>query len=150
MIFKSQIVIQCCAAVGILIFFSALWAAPFSGVEAESDRAPESEGGSVISVNIRDNGREIRVKKGKVIEIELKTLGTAGYSWFFDGLESEYFEVGSEKTKPLSERMGAPVAMVWQVRAKKAGTANIDMYNYRVWEGKGKAVNRFSLKVIIY
>ena len=109
------------------------------------------EGGTdketVATVTIEDNGREITLKRGGILEIELQTMGGAGYSWEFDNLGTEYLDVVSHGSKALSDRAGASVLNVWRLRAKKIGVTKIVMYNYRVWEGKERSVNRFTLDV---
>jgi predicted secreted protein len=136
--------------IGIIILFSGLCVGPVFGIGPGNAGPAGSEGkDEIVKVSIEDKDREIHVKTGAIIEIELETVGGAGYSWFFDGFKTEYFEILSEKTRTLSDRTGAPVTMVWRVRTKKPGAGGINMYNYRIWEGKGKAVNRFSMKITI-
>ena len=103
-----------------------------------------------ITITKQDNGKEITVKPGDIIHIELEEMGAAGYSWFVDNLNTEYLEMLSKKTKLISEgKLGAPVLGVWLFRAKKKGSVEINMDHYRVWEGKEKATEHFSIKLLI-
>jgi predicted secreted protein len=104
------------------------------------------------SVTIRkwDNRKEITVKSGDIFSIELEEVGAAGYSWFVDSLNTEYIEIVSRKTKLISEgKLGGPVLAVWMFRAKKKGSAEINLDYYRAWEGKETAKEHFSIKLLI-
>jgi predicted secreted protein len=118
-------------------------------VKAEEKKGPYMPTNSIITVKIEDSGKEVSLKKGDTIQIELKTFGTAGYTWQFDDLDEGYLETVSRETKPVSDRMGAPTLCIWLLKARKSGSTKITMSNYRVWEGREKAVAEFSLAVKI-
>jgi len=104
-------------------------------------------------LDINSNGKRIDVKVGDEIQIELKATGGAGYAWYFDNLNHEFFELLGEERKVAApekrDLVGTPVLMVWKLRAKKSGTSSIKMLYYRQWEGKEKSVNRFEIFVEI-
>lgn len=103
-----------------------------------------------ITIKKQDNGKEITVKPGDIICVELEEMGAAGYSWFVDNLNTEHLEILPKKTKLISGgKLGGPVLGVWMFRAKKKGSAEINMSYYRVWEGKEKATEHFSIKLLI-
>ena len=103
-----------------------------------------------MTITQEDNGKEISVKPGKKIRIELKELGSAGYGWYVENLDKEHLEFVSKETKVISEgKVGAPVMAVWLFEAKKKGSSEIKMDYYRVWEGKDKATEHFSIKLTI-
>ena len=103
-----------------------------------------------ITIKKQDNGKEFVVKPGDIIGVELEEMGAAGYSWFVDNLNTEYLEMLSKKTKSISEgKVGAPVLGEWMFRVKKKGSVEINMDHYRVWEGKEKATEHFSIKLLI-
>ena len=127
------------------IFFSGIVTA-VTAEEADKAGSPKE---NAVTVGIEDSGKEIKLKKGDVVRIELRTFGTAGYMWYFDDLDRSYMELVSEETKPVSRLMGAPTLCVWRLKAGKAGKTKIIMSNYRVWEGREKAVGKFSLDITI-
>jgi predicted secreted protein len=45
--------------------------------------------------------------------------------------------------------VGAPVMGVWLMKAKNKGSTEIKMDYYRIWEGKDKATEHFSVKLLI-
>jgi predicted secreted protein len=99
----------------------------------------------------KQSGSEIKVKPGDIIQIELQALGSAGYSWYIDQIDAKYLELISENTKHVSEdgKVGIPAVIIWQFKAKKHGSTEIKMDYYRKWEGVGKSVDHFFLKINI-
>lgn len=95
----------------------------------------------------------MEVKVGDEIQIELGAIGGTGYSWYFDDLDNDFFDLISEGTRMIAGgREGAagnPVIMIWKLRAKKPGMSSIGMSYYRVWEGRGKAVKQFEIGIDI-
>ena len=109
-------------------------------------------GDDMVIITKQDNGKEIRVKAGDTIRIELEAIGTAGYGWYTDKLDSTYLELLSEETRAMSEegKTGAPVTIIWRFNALKKGNTSISMDYYRKWEGIENAVDHFSIKITIY
>ena len=117
-----------------------------SGMGSNKDMADQK----TIMITKEDNGKEISLKTGDVIRIELKELGSAGYGWYVDELNKEYLELVSKETKVVSEdKIGAPVMAVWLFKAKKKGSSELKMDHYRAWEGKERAAEHFSIKILI-
>ncbi len=106
-----------------------------------------SEGGeSVIVLQKADAGREIQVRPGDVIQIELPGTGGTGYWWYVTGSDERYVELLAEETRSPAERKpGGPVQGVWRFKMREPGRTELVMKYYRVWEGPGKAVDEFSI-----
>jgi predicted secreted protein len=102
-------------------------------------------------VTKEQSGSEIKVRPGDIIQVELPALGSAGYSWHIGQMDGERLEFVSQSTRQVSDdgRVGAPVVGIWKFKARKQGTTGIKMDLYRKWEGAGKSVDHFSLRVII-
>ncbi len=96
----------------------------------------------------QDNGKEITVKAGQVIQIQLEAIGGTGYWWYVQSLDARPVELLSEKTRTVSDgRMGGPVLGLWTFQAKEPGTAEIKMDYYRSWEGIAKAADHFQIRI---
>ena len=96
------------------------------------------------------NSKEITLHEGERFRIELEELGAAGYSWYFENLDEEQLELISKSTRAISDgEVGAPVMGVWLMKAKNKGSTEIKMDYYRIWEGKDKATEHFSVKLLI-
>ncbi len=105
-----------------------------------------------IRVGIDSNGSKIELQPGDEIEIELQGAGGTGYTWYFDELDSDFFELIHEGRK-IQEKsrqfVGSPIQYTWVFKAKKVGKSIIKMSYYRVWEGKDAAVRRFQIEINI-
>ncbi len=116
---------------------------------------PTSFGSETLTVNKWFNGKEIHVRSGDVIRVELEELGAAGYVWEIQDLDTAHFEVLSEKAEGRRRQEGAtavvggPVLKIWLIEAKKAGETKLEFYHYRVWEGRENRADAFSMKVEI-
>ena len=112
----------------------------------------DSYGAETVVVNKAFNGREIKVRAGGLIRVDLEELGAAGYAWGIKDLDSEHFEVSSVETKdvpPQGDITGAPLIRTWLISTKKKGKAVLNFLHYRPWEGEKNASDTFVLRVRI-
>jgi predicted secreted protein len=109
-------------------------------------------GTETVIVNKEFNGREIKVRAGGMIRVELKELGAAGYAWTIKDLDKDHFEILNAETKDVPSRgdiTGAPVVRTWLISTKKKGKAELKFLYYRPWEGEKNTTDTFVLKVRI-
>ena len=104
---------------------------------------------STTIITKQDDGKEIQITAGGTFEIQLEELGSAGYTWQVDEINSDYIQLVSSDTKPTSDLIGAPVLGTWKFKALKNGQTEIKMDYFRPWEGKESAVDHFSIKILI-
>ena len=105
---------------------------------------------ATITVTKEQGGREIALKVGDVLLIELPGKSGTGYSWFAEAAGTPYLKLMDQTTRQLNEgRPGGPVMQVWRFKAAQPGACEIKMAYYRPWEGVGKAVDHFRLKLQI-
>jgi predicted secreted protein len=98
----------------------------------------------------QDNGKEVTLNSGQVIQVQLEGMGGTGYWWYVQDLNRRYFDLLSEKTKSVSDgRVGGPVLGLWTFRVKEPGATEIKMDYYRSWEGVAKAAEHFRVKMNI-
>ena len=103
-----------------------------------------------IIIREHDNGKEIKVKCGGVVQIELEEMGSAGYLWNVDKLNTNYLELLSDETVAVTEsKIGAPLLRKWRFKAYKKGYTEIKIDHYRKWEGIEKAAQQFLIKLSI-
>lgn len=105
----------------------------------------------MMVLQMRDNGKEIRVHTGEVIELALKEQAGTGYTWEFDRLDKNHFQVVRTETRPLAPQppVGGPMLKVWQLRTKAPGEAKLSLDYLQPWEGRAKAVEHFKVMVHI-
>ena len=105
---------------------------------------------NLVILTKQDQGKEIEVKVGDVVQIELEAMGTAGYQWFVESPDQEMLKLVSEETKVLHpENLGSPVLMVWKFEMIKEGSTEIKMNHYRSWEGKEHSTDHFEVRIKI-
>ena len=105
---------------------------------------------ATITVTKEQAGREITLKVGNILLIELPGKGGTGYSWLAEETFAPYLKLMDQTTRQLEEgRLGGPVMQVWRFKAEQPGACEIKMAYYRPWEGVGKAVDHFHLKLHI-
>ncbi|MDP1761139.1 MAG: protease inhibitor I42 family protein [Deltaproteobacteria bacterium] len=105
---------------------------------------------ATITVTKEQGGREIALKVGNILRIELPGIGGTGYSWLVEAAGAPYLKLMDHTTRQLKEgRLGGPVMHVWRFRAAQPGATEIKIAYYRPWEGVEKAVDHFGLKLHI-
>lgn len=105
---------------------------------------------NLVIIKKQDDGKEIAIKRGDIIQIELEGMGSAGYRWYIENIDYELLELIKEETVTLKEGvMGAPILNIWRIKALKKGHTEIKIDHYREWEGREKATDSFSLRVNI-
>ena len=127
--------------IGVLSFFIFL-----SGLSEVGAMGKEPE----VTLQKQDNGKEINLKAGQVVQVQLAGTGGTGYWWYVQNLDARLLELLSEKTKAASDgRVGGPVLGLWTFQAKEPGSTEIKMDYYRKWEGIARAAERFQVKITI-
>jgi predicted secreted protein len=114
--------------------------------------SPVSYGSETVVVNKSFDKREIKVKVGGMIRVELEELGAAGYVWKLQNLDKDHFEnpdVRTRGTPPEDDVTGAPVMKSWLIRCRKTGQSQLRFIHYRPWEDEKTASETFSLRVRI-
>jgi predicted secreted protein len=112
--------------------------------------SPLRAGDTTITVTKGQDGREIALKVGNILQIELPGQGGTGYSWSVEEACAPYVKLMDHTTRQLKEGLpGGPVMHMWRFKAEKPGACEIKMAYFRPWEGVGKAVDHFRLKLRI-
>jgi len=105
---------------------------------------------ATITVTKEQGGREIALKVGNILRIELPGKGGTGYLWLVEGTFAPYLKLMDQATRQVTEgRLGGPVIQVFRFKAAQPGATEIKMAYYRPWEGVGKAVDHFRVKLHI-
>ena len=100
-----------------------------------------------------DSGKEVTVRAGENIRIELKRYGGTGYDWHleksFEGHLSLVKEEDVEEAVGSRAIVGASIKKQWDLRAISPGETEVSIKLYRNWEGMDKAIDSFKLRIII-
>lgn len=140
-----RLIIRKCIFIVLLILALAL-----NGMYDRTGIAEVMNAENTLTIAKEDNGKILRVRCGDLIRFELEMMGGAGYGWYIDNLNTEYMELLKEEIKVIADtKTGAPVMKAWLFQTKKNGTLRITMDHYRIWEGKDKATEHFSVTLAI-
>lgn len=98
-----------------------------------------------------DNNKNIIVKPGDIVQIELNVQGGTGYTWDIDKISTECFEVIKHESKFDTEEevAGRPVTKIWKLKIRNKCDSPIKFILYRIWEGKEKAIDNFQIIFIV-
>jgi predicted secreted protein len=127
--------------------------------EAMAMQPPDNTASSSAApkvLTMEDNGKEIELSPGETIKVELEFSGGTGYLWYVDGLDESRLKLTGEEVKDISPQnpdkgplMGGPSLSIRTFKAVAPGDTTLRLLEYRTWEGKEKAINRFEVKVHI-
>ena len=140
----SKLLIRLCGTL-LLVFGSTSLAA-----QADIDATGGAQEIETVTVDKSFNNREIKVRIGAAIRVNLEELGAAGYQWEIKDFEKESFEILSVETRSKTSTVaieGAPVLKTWLIRPRKQGKSELKFIHYRSWEGAKNASDTFNLKV---
>jgi predicted secreted protein len=105
---------------------------------------------ATLKVTKAQDGRDLELKVGSILEIELPGRGGTGYQWSAEASGAPYLKLMSQTTRQVHEgRIGGPVIQVWRFKAEQPGATEIKMAYFRPWEGVGQAKDHFHLKIRI-
>jgi predicted secreted protein len=105
---------------------------------------------ATVTVGREQGGREIALKAGNILQIELPGRGGTGYSWSVVAAGAPYLTLLSQETQQVKKGLpGSPVMQLWRFKAEQPGAVEVKMSYYRPWEGVGKATEHFRIKLRI-
>jgi len=97
----------------------------------------------------KDNGRTIDIPLGSSFRIELPENATTGYQWAVDRYEEEFVELVSTEPHYAPGPPGSGGKVEFVFKAKKTGSAQIALKQWRQWEGDASVIHRFSVRVSV-
>jgi inhibitor of cysteine peptidase len=105
---------------------------------------------TVVTVTKAQHERNISLKVGDILQVELPAIAGTGYSWVEEATGTPYLKLISQTVRPDKEgRVGGPVTQVWRFKAEKPGTTEIKMGYCRPWEGLYTSKDHFLIKLRI-
>jgi inhibitor of cysteine peptidase len=132
--------LETCKIIVVIAIFALSTACIASGAQANS-----------LVITKADDGKEITVPKGGLMEVRLKQSGGTGYLWQIVDPDETRMKVLGSADIPLNQDkiVGAPLVRTWKIQAVESGQTELKFLLYRSWEGIGSAVDRFHVKILI-
>jgi inhibitor of cysteine peptidase len=112
---------------------------------AEIEKAPTH----MLLLTLRDNDGTAEVHNGDSVRINLPENATTGFRWAIDRYDEQLFEVVATVPNYSKGSVGAAGEVSFIFRAKKAGSGEIALKNWRHWEGESSVTNRFRVRLRI-
>lgn len=95
-----------------------------------------------------DNNRTVDIRRDETVRITLPENATTGYRWTVESYDRECLtELPSEAHYPATTAVGSGGEVVFIFQAKKSGTGNIMLKQWRSWEGDASAIARFKIQL---
>lgn len=95
----------------------------------------------------KDNGQTINIPLESSFRIELPENATTGYQWAVDRFDEEFVELVSTEPHYAPGPPGSGGKVEFVFRAKKTGSAEIALKQWRQWEGDASVIHRFNAKI---
>ncbi|NJR65542.1 MAG: protease inhibitor I42 family protein [Leptolyngbyaceae cyanobacterium CRU_2_3] len=103
---------------------------------------------SVVFLTQADSGRTIQVNSGDIFSVRLTENPTTGYRWTIQSMNDEILELqNSEYAAPANIGIGSGSQRIFTFRAHAAGTADLQLKEWRGWEGDRSITHQFNLTV---
>jgi predicted secreted protein len=104
-----------------------------------------------ILITKADDGKEITVAKGAIIEVKLEQSAGTGYLWEIVDPDTTHLKVLQTANIPLAQGKisGGPLLRTWKIKAVESGQTNLKVFLYRSWEGVDKAADKLQVKILI-
>jgi len=95
-----------------------------------------------------DNNRTVDIRQNETVRITLPENATTGYRWTVESYDRESVtELPSEAHYPATTGVGSGGEVVFVFQAKKSGTSDIRLKQWRSWEGDSSAIARFHIQL---
>jgi inhibitor of cysteine peptidase len=102
-----------------------------------------------VTLTQQDDGASVAAQQGDEIVIELPENSTTGYRWAVLPTHEPLLSLVRTESTPVSRRIGAPSVRAFVFRANTSGAGQIDLKNWREWEGESSVHSRFTAQVRI-
>ncbi|MGA7937919.1 MAG: protease inhibitor I42 family protein [Kovacikia sp.] len=103
---------------------------------------------STLSLNQTDAGKTLQVPAGEIVLITLSENPTTGYRWALEPMEQPVLELqASDYVTASGAGIGGGGQRVFKFRTKASGTVNLQLKEWRDWEGEQSTLNRFSVTI---
>ena len=105
---------------------------------------------SALILNEIDNHRQISIRKGARVSIELKENRTTGYEWVLANFNEKSMSFkGVEHISAKALEVGKGGHSIHLFEAKEPMTSSIELLKRRSWDQEDMAIERFKITVSV-
>ena len=99
-----------------------------------------------LALTPADDGKSFEVDQGDVVVIGLDENPTTGYRWAVDRRDADILELqGSDFSPGTGAGIGGGGRRTLVFKARKAGTARVQLKLWRDWEGESSTTDRYAV-----
>lgn len=119
------------------------------GCAPASFRANHDKVSSMVhQLNASDNGRTVVLRTGETLMVSLPENATTGYRWELDRWDRDLVGLVAEEPRyPSGPLVGAGGQVDFRFQARKPGSGDIAIKEWRHWEGDASVIARYRLHV---
>ena len=111
-------------------------------VAAETGKADAMQ-----SLTEADNGRTVDLRVGESVRLTLPENATTGYRWTVDHFDREVVDPAGSEPHYAGGAVGSAGQIMFDFKAKKAGSGEVALKYWRHFEGDGSIAKRFSVRI---
>jgi inhibitor of cysteine peptidase len=100
----------------------------------------------MLQLSEADNDRTVDVHVGDTIRLTLPENATTGYRWAIDRHDDVVDVVADEPRYPAGA-VGSGGEVAFTLKAKKSGSGELALKNWRQWEGDSSVTRRFRVRL---
>jgi inhibitor of cysteine peptidase len=102
---------------------------------------------TMVSLVEKDSGRTINIRPGETVQITLPENASTGYRWAIDHYDEDSVEAVATEPHYAGKAVGSGGQVAFTFRAKKTGPGEINLKNWRQWEGDSSVTSRFHVRL---
>jgi len=106
--------------------------------------------GPEVTLDAKDDGRQIQVEQGQLLIITLESNPTTGYRWeVTESQEPVLRQAGEAEFQAQSDLIGASGVETFRFEAAGPGEATLKLIYHRSWEKDVDPLETFSVQVVV-
>jgi len=105
---------------------------------------------ALFEMTLENDGESLTCRQGDEIAISLDENPTTGFRWAFDALDAailELIDAEFEGREPIVPGRGGERHFL--LRVLQAGSTDLQLKEWREWEGDESVIRRFSLALVV-
>jgi inhibitor of cysteine peptidase len=101
-----------------------------------------------LNLSEEDNRKQFILSKEGEIQIALKAIPSAGYTWTISNIDTSLLkQIGEMKFKPESKKLGSPGKQIFHFQSTHTGKITLQFIYHRPWEREKPPANTFEVTI---
>lgn len=101
-----------------------------------------------LNLSEEDNRKQFILSKEGEIQIALKAIPSAGYTWTISNIDTSLLkQIGEMKFKPESKKLGSPGMQIFHFQSTQKGKITLRLIYRRPWEREKPPEDTFEVTI---